>query len=78
MIGTSLAVQWLRLCTSTAGGTGSIPGQGTKIPHAMQCNQKKEKGAMINMLRTLMEKSIQHARKKWIMFKQNMETVRMN
>ena len=24
-IGTSLAVQWLRLHTSTAGGTGSIP-----------------------------------------------------
>ena len=78
MIGTSLAVQWLRLCTSTAGGTDSIPGQGNKIPHAMQCNQKKEKVAMINMLRTLMEKSIQHARKKWIMFKQNMETLRMN
>ena len=79
MIGTFLAVQWLRLCTSTAGGTGSIPGQRTKIPHAMQCNQKKKKKvAMINMLRTLMEKSIQHARKKWIMFKQNMETVRMN
>ena len=78
MIGTSLAVQWLRLCTSTAGGTGSIPGQGNKIPHAMQCNQKKKKVAMINMLRTLMEKSIQHARKKWIMFKQNMETLRMN
>ena len=33
-IGTSLAVQWLRLHTSTAGGTGLIPGQGTKIPHA--------------------------------------------
>ena len=31
--GTSLAVQWLRLCASTAGGTGSIPGQGTKILH---------------------------------------------
>ena len=31
---TSLVVQWLRLCTSTAGGTGSIPGLGTKIPHA--------------------------------------------
>ena len=32
---TSLAVQWLRLCTSNAGGTGLIPGQGTKIcmPH---------------------------------------------
>ena len=24
--GTSLAVQWLRLCASTAGGTGPIPG----------------------------------------------------
>ena len=31
-MGTSLAVQWLRLHTCTAGGTGSIPGQGTKIP----------------------------------------------
>ena len=30
---TSLVVQWLRLCTSTAGGEGLIPGQGTKIPH---------------------------------------------
>ena len=33
-LGTSLAVQWLRLCTPNAGGMGSIPGQGTKIPHA--------------------------------------------
>ena len=33
--GTSLAVQWLRLCTSNAGGTVSIPGQGTKIPHVV-------------------------------------------
>ena len=32
--GTSVAVQWLRLCASTAGGMGSIPGRGTKIPHA--------------------------------------------
>ena len=39
--GTSLAVQWLRLCTSTAGGMGLIPGQGTKIPHAAPCGQKK-------------------------------------
>ena len=29
--GTSLAVQWLGLCTSTVGSTGSIPGWGTKI-----------------------------------------------
>ena len=27
-------VQWLRLWASNAGGTGSIPGWGTKIPHA--------------------------------------------
>ena len=33
-IGNSLAVHWLGLCASTAGGTGSIPGQGTKIPRA--------------------------------------------
>ena len=32
--GTSLVVQWLRLCPSTAGGMSSIPAQGTKIPHA--------------------------------------------
>ena len=32
--------QWLELHTSTAGGTGSIPGQGTKI---QQHDQKKKK-----------------------------------
>ena len=37
---TSLAVQWLRLPASTAGGTGSIPGRGTKILHATQPCQK--------------------------------------
>ena len=41
--GTSLAVQWLRLCASTAGSTGLIPGWGTKIPHAARCGQKKRK-----------------------------------
>ena len=30
-------VQWLRFCASNAGDTGSIPGRGTKIPHAMWC-----------------------------------------
>ena len=35
-LGTSLAVQWLRLRTSTAGGMGSIPGWGTKISLAAQ------------------------------------------
>ena len=38
--GNSLAVQWLGLCASTAGGTGSIPSQGTKVPHAAQCSHK--------------------------------------
>ena len=38
--GTSLAVQWLRFHTSAAGGMSSIPGQGTKIPQAMQYGQK--------------------------------------
>ena len=33
---TSLAAQWLGLQASTAGGRGSIPGLGTKIPHATQ------------------------------------------
>ena len=43
--GSSLAVQWLRLCTSSAGGEGSIPGYGTKIPHAVQHSQKKGEGS---------------------------------
>lgn len=40
--GTSLAVQWLRLCTPTAGGKGSVPGGGTRIPHTAWCRQKKK------------------------------------
>ena len=31
---TSVAIQWLRLHVPSAGGTGSIPGWGTEIPHA--------------------------------------------
>ena len=27
---------------SNAGGMGSIPGQGTKIPHALRCGQKSK------------------------------------
>ena len=38
----SLAVQWLRLHTATAGGTGLIPGQGTKILHASRCGPKNK------------------------------------
>ena len=35
----SREVRWLWLWDSTAGGAGSIPGWGTKIPHAAQCGQ---------------------------------------
>ena len=38
--GTSLVVQWLRLRASNSGSMGSIPGQGTKIPHAVWHSQK--------------------------------------
>ena len=34
-LGTSLAVQWLRLHTPSAGDAGSSPVWGTKIPHAV-------------------------------------------
>ena len=33
-MGTCLAVLWLRLCASSAGSPGLIPGLGTNIPHA--------------------------------------------
>ena len=39
--GNSPAVQWLGLLASTAGGVGSIPGWGTKIWHAVPCDQNK-------------------------------------
>ena len=34
-------VQWLRLCTFNAEGLGSIPGWGTKMPHAVRNSQKQ-------------------------------------
>ena len=40
---TSLAVQWLRFHASNAGGMGSIPDLGIKIPHAMWPSKKKKK-----------------------------------
>ena len=41
MIRTSLAVQWLRLQASTAGGTSLTPGQGTKTPSCHMQQQRK-------------------------------------
>ena len=41
--GNSLEVQWLGLHVFIAEGTGSIPGRGTKILHAMLWGQKRKK-----------------------------------
>ena len=38
----SLAVQWLRLHAVNAGGVGSTPGLGTKIPHPTRCGPPKK------------------------------------
>ena len=40
-VGTSLVVEWLRLHPFNAGGTGSVPGQGTKILCAVCCDLNK-------------------------------------
>ena len=40
---TSLVVQWLKLHSTNVGDMDSIPGQGTKIPHATPRGVKKEK-----------------------------------
>ena len=42
-------VQWLRLRASTARGMGSIPGQGSKIPHGAWWDQKKKKKKKLRM-----------------------------
>ena len=43
LLWSSLEVQWLVLYASTAGDEGSVPGQGTKILHAMLCGKKRER-----------------------------------
>ena len=37
---TFVVIQWFSFSTSNAGGAGSIPGWGTKTPHAVWCSQK--------------------------------------
>ena len=44
-LGNSLVVQWFGLHASTAGGTGPIPGRGTKTQHAVRWGQKKQRNA---------------------------------
>ena len=40
--GEFLVVQRLGRCDLTAGGLGSVPGWGVKIPQATQCSQKEK------------------------------------
>ena len=42
-LGMSLVVQWLRFQVPTAGGPGSMPGQGTKIQLSLCYSQKVKK-----------------------------------
>ena len=49
-VGTSRAVQWLRLCASTAGGMGSIPGWETKTPHVVWHGQNKNKNKPVTVI----------------------------
>ena len=46
-------VQWFRLHASSVGEMGSIPCQGTKIPHAVQCGKKKKILALTSFLSSL-------------------------
>ena len=39
-VGTSLAVQWLRLHASITGGKSSVPGQGAKILYTVHAAKK--------------------------------------
>ena len=43
VIGPSQVVQWLRVCTSTAGGMGLIPGWGTRILYTVWLGKKQKK-----------------------------------
>ena len=54
-------VPWLGLCASTAGGTGSIPCQGTKIPQGTEAVQPKKETQLIFLPGTLSST----IRKKW-------------
>ena len=49
-MGTSLAVQWLRLYASTAESPGLSPGRGTKIPQAMNRGKKKQRTEKMEMI----------------------------
>ena len=56
-----MVIQWLGLGVSNAEGTGSIPGQGTKIPRAIWHSQNTKKKKKRNSHRM---KCVQSSREK--------------
>ena len=66
---TFLAVQWLRLCTPKAGGAVSIPGQETRILHAVPRGQKKKKRKgnkdKVKLGEGLVDNLLLHSRHSW-------------
>lgn len=56
--GTSVVVQWIGLHASTAGGTGSIPCQGSSACHAVHvAKKKKKKCSAFHLLSSLVHSS---------------------
>ena len=57
---TSLALQWLKLCASTAGRVGLSPGWGTNIIYALgpQKERKKRENLTMSSLRYLLQSSV--------------------
>ena len=50
LVGTSLMVQWLRVCTSTAGGTGSIPSR--RLRSHLPCSAAKKRKKILKQNET--------------------------
>ena len=66
--GTSLMVQWLGFCTSTAGVMGLIPGWGIKILHAVQSGKKQHFQALSYLSSALSSYSLEEVGKAVILF----------
>ena len=51
-------VQWLGVCSFTAEGPGSIPGQGTKNRQAVQWGQGKKVHFLVSILKSTIHEVI--------------------
>ena len=50
-VGTLLVFQWLKLHTPNAGGSDSIPGQGSSMPHSAAKKKKKSSSTQWNTIK---------------------------